>query len=396
VFAQYLHTLNMEPSNNQYSLGRIGSDIWLENPFRRGGVLHLDGELNRRNLLLDTTGSEIDSPGRIDRFSYRWEGNERHPIRVELGRFLHDEVPELQALDGAEFVYRTASSDRIGFSLGAMPEPFPDLRTGDDLQASVFYRFVSGEEEDFTAAIAYQKTWHRGTPDRDLVVGTLDYTSPDGLLFIHESILGDFYTPADNLKTRDFEITESYLNAMLRLRPDRGVGGHFSQIRWPQLRRTEYLPFSDSQIRSDRVTRYGLFAWQELSEIVRLDGRVDRWEDQDHQAGTTWDTRLALRNWLYEDGEIALTVYDLNGVFTSGFGSRMALRKYFSQGSASFSYDINGYVSLAGPDDATQHAVRATLDYTFATGRSISLSADYRFGARQNSLGAGLFFQQRF
>jgi hypothetical protein len=396
LYGQYLHTWNFRNSRNQYSLGRLGTDVWMENPFHRGGGLHLDGELNRRDLLLGGTGSEVDSPGRLDRFSYYWGRSEDAPFQGEFGRFLQSEIPELGILDGAELIYRTESADRIGVSLGAMPEPFPDLKTGDDLQTAVFYRFVPDGEEEFSAAVAYQKTWHRGRSDRDLVVGTLDYASPGGTFFLHESVLGDFYGSSDNLKTKAFEITEAHLNGMFRFRPDRGVGVHFSQIRWPQLLRREFLPVFVRQMRSDWVMRYGLFTWRELTETLRLDGRLDHWEDQDRQAGTTWDVRLALRDWLFERGEVAVSIYDTNGIFTSGLGGRLSLHKYFAQGSASVSYDLNGYESLAGPENVFQQAVRATLDCNLGSGRSASLFANYWFGARQDSLALGLFLQKRF
>ncbi len=404
MFGQYLHTWNFSRSHNQYSLGRIGTDLRIENPFRHGGGLHLDGEFSRRDLLLGGRGNWIDSPGRIDRLSYYWGRGEDDPFRVQFGRFLQHEIPELGILDGAELICRTESGNRIGVSLGAMPEPFPDLKTGDDLQIAVFYRFVFDEEENLSAAVACQKTWHRGNPDRDLVVATLDYSSTDGKFFVHESVLGDFYGSADNLKTDSFEITEAHISGNFRPHPDRGVGIHFAQIRWPQLLRREFLPILVEQMRNDWVVRYGLSTWRELTKTIHLDGRVDHWVDQDRKAGTTWDARVALRDWLFERGEVALSLYDSNGIFTSGLGGRVSLQKHFSSRSAdqrsrvsvSVSYDVSEYDSLTDSGGAIQQAVRATLDYQLPSGRSASLFANHWFGARQNSLAVGLFLQKRF
>jgi len=396
LFADYSHTWNMRDPQHQYSLGRIGSSLWVENPFRRGGRFHLDGELNRRNLLLDDADDERDQPGRIDRFSYAWGDDPGRPFRVEFGRFLQNEIPELGVLDGAEFVYRTESSDRIGVSLGALPEFLPDMKTGDDLQAAVFYRFVSDEEEHFSAAVAYQKTWHRGKSDRDLVIGTVDYFSPGGMLTLHQSVWGDFYTSSDDLKTSTFEITQADASGTLRLGPSRGLGLHFSRIRWPQLLRREYLPSFESQVRGDWVMRYGLSAWQEWGRTVRLDGRVGHWEDQDDRAGTTWDLRLALRDLLYDSGEVTLSIYDTNGVFTSGLGGRVGLSRRFSRGFMTVAYDIGGYSYTAEPGNSMQHGLHATFDYDLTPTTAISLSTDYWLGERQNSFGLGLFVQRRF
>ncbi len=127
MFASYMHTLNQLDFQNQYSLGRVGTSMWMENPFRRGGGLHIDGELNRRGAFLDDQPDDLYGPGRLDRISYYWGGSETQPLRFEMGRFLSSEFPEFGVLDGTELVYRTASGNRIGASVGLLPQPFPNL-----------------------------------------------------------------------------------------------------------------------------------------------------------------------------------------------------------------------------------------------------------------------------
>ena len=142
--------------------------------------------------------------------------------------------------------------------------------------------------------------------------------------------------------------------------------------------------------------RYGLSAWQEWGKTVRLDGRVDQWHDQDRRAGTTWDVRLALRDLLYDRGEVALSIYDTDGVFTSGLGGRIGLNRYFSRGFVSVAYDLAGYRFAADPGDFLQHGFHGTVDYDLSATTAVSLSTDYWFGDRQNSFGLGLFLQKRF
>jgi hypothetical protein len=394
VFSQYLHTWGWQPSDQQYSLGRIGTRLRMDNLFDQDDGLRLSGELFRRQFETDDS-ADVVHRARLDRFSYRWGGTEDRPLRLEFGRFLHDEFPEFGVLDGTEVAYRTASGSRLGFSVGFLPQPFDEWKTGEDFQVSVFYRFVYGEDEKFRAGVGYQKTWHQGTPDRDLLVCAVDYV-PNPFVFLHGALWGDFYGANDAIESSRFEITQALLQGTVQLRPGTGLGTHFSQIRWPQLLRDETLPVLDRQIQLDYALRYGLSAWHEFSSYVRLDGRVDRWQDQDHRDGTTWDVNVAFRNLLYEQGEVGFGVYNASGLFTTGFGGRVFLAKYFSRGALSLSYDIAGFDFTAQESNSLQHAIHAGVDFNFSTGKSLSLFSDYRFGDDQNALGLGVFYQHCF
>jgi hypothetical protein len=394
VFAQYLHTWNRKTPDNQYSLGRIGTSLWIENPVGRGGGLHVDGELNRRGIFVDDARDEIDQPGRLDRLSYFWGGTQDQPVRYELGRFLHHEFPEFGFLDGAEFVYRTKSGNRVGFSLGALPEPFPDMKTGDDLGVTVFYRFIADEEENFSVGIGYQKTWHRGRADRDLLVGAVDY-HPNPVMSVHGTIWGDFYGPEDTIKSTSFEITEAVLQATMLIGPGRGVAVYLSEVRWPELLRREFSPFVEEQVRRSGVNRYGLRAWQELGERVRLDGRVDLWRDRDEQDGVPWEVTCSVRDFFYDHGEVALSFFETQGIYTSGPGARVSMNRYLPWCFASVSYELAGYEFGQDSLRFWQQSVRANLDFNLQSRKSVSLFTDYRFGDHQNAVHMGLFFQKR-
>jgi hypothetical protein len=394
LFAHYFHTWNRKYANNQYSLARVGTVMWLENPFHRGGGIHLDAELSRRDVQLTHSVGELAYTANPSRLSYYWGGTEDRPLRYEVGRFLQSEFPEFGVLDGAEIVYRTESGNRFGFSLGAMPEPFPDYESGEDLQAAIFYRFVSNESEDFSAGIGYQKTLHKGKVDRDLFVGTVDYV-PSSNISVHGTVWGDYYGPEDELKSNSFEITQAILQGTYQFNPGHGFGVHLSQIRWPELLRNEIQPIFATQITGNRVLRYGVFTWQELSDIVRIDGRVDRWQDQDRE-GTTWDVSLALRDWLYDQGEVAFGVYGTDGIYNSGPGGRVSLNRYFSRGFVSLSYDVANFDFDDHHFSTLQHSVHAAVDLTFSSDVNCSLSTDYWFGETQESFGLGFFVQKRF
>lgn len=404
LFAQYLHTWNRHYAHNEYSLGRVGASLWMENPFGRGGGLHFDGELHRRGIFLSDGFDEVDVPGRLDRFSYYWGGTDEQPLRVEIGRFLSHEFPEFGFVDGTELVYRTASGHRIGVSVGMLSEPFPNLLTGKDLHVAAFYRWVSDPDETLSTALGFQKTWHTGTPDRDLLIWTADY-DPNEHLSVHSTVWADLYDSHDTLKSSTIEITEAVVQPIVRIDPGHGVGAHVSYVRWPQLFYREFSPFVLRQISSDHVLRYGLFTWQALGPHIQLDGRVDQWHDQSGETGTTWEGRVALRDWFIQDGELALAVFGTDGVFSSGPGARISVNHWFPWCFASLSYEFADYgldrqvgeIHFGNDTKGIlQQAIRADLDFTLSSDRSVSVFADYRFGQSQNAIQAGMFFQQRF
>ncbi len=413
MFASYLHTWNQYDNQSQYSLGRIGTAMWIENPFRRGGGLHIDGELNRRGVFLVDDSDNFNGPARLDRLSYYWGGTDDRPLRFEMGRFLSYEFPEFGIIDGSEVVYRTASGHHIGASVGFLPVPFPNLATGDDVNVTAFYRWVSNPDEVLSSAVGYQKTWHKGTPDRDLLIWTTDY-DPNDRTSVHSSVWVDFYDFRDTLKTSSAEVTQAIVQPTYRIRPGHGFGANVSAIRWPQLLRREFSPFVNQQIVGDNVVRWGLFTWHDLGERTRVDGRVDQWHDQTPQTGTSWEGRIALRDWLYPNGEVAFALYATQGTYSSGPGGRVSLNRRYRWCFASLWYDVANY-QLAAQTGATQtgatqtgaiamgndrsgllqHSVRANLDFTVSSDKSLSLSADYRFGSSQNAIQAGIFFQKR-
>jgi hypothetical protein len=391
VYSQYVNIWDRSIASNEYSLGRLGSVLWIQNPFGKGGGLTIDGEVYHRQALLDDATDDISTRGMLRRLSYHQGGTDDDALRFEVGRFLHHEFPEFGILDGAEFVYRTESGDRVGFSVGALPEWFPDLPTGDDLETAIFYRFVADTEERLMAGIGYQKTWHQGSPDRDLVVGTLDF-APSDRVSLYGSVLADIYTSDDEFKSSGLEITEAHAHGTLQFNPGHGVGVFLAYFRWPELARKEFSPAFDFQLQNYHVLRYGVFTWQQLTDQVRIDARVDQWHDQNDD-GTAWETRLAARDWLYDKGEVALSVFNADAVYTSGLGGRLSASRLFAWGFGSIAYDIVGFEL---DDTALQHVLHANFDMDLKRGRSASLFCDYRFGENQDSFQIGVLLQQRF
>ncbi len=403
LFAHYMHTWNRHSAHNQYSLGRMGASLRMENPFCRGGGLRLDGEFSRRGVFLDDELDDVSDPGRLNRISYHWGGGDENPFRIEAGRFVSYEFPEAGILDGAELVYKTGRGHRVGVSAGFLPEPFPSLVLIDDLHVGVFCRWVSDDQETASSTVAFQKTWHKGTPDRELLIWSGDY-DPSEYLSVHSTVWCDFYDSRDTLKSTRFEITEAVVEPVVQFDPGRAIGAHVSYVRWPQLLRRDFSPFVQQQVVGDHVVRYGLFSWQDLNDCVRLDGRVDRWHDQSNEAGTSWDIGIRFRDLLFEHGEVALSVFGTDGLYSTGPGGRVMVNHRFSRCFASVSYDLADYelarqgarVRLGNTAGVIlQQSARANLDITLSPNRSVSVFADYRFGQNQSAVQGGVFYQRR-
>jgi hypothetical protein len=387
-----------ENGDNEFTTARLGTEVFIENPFKDGGEIHMDAEWNLRRVIIEGADNSSTTRGRLDRFSYTWGGTREEPRFYEVGRFVQNEFPELGVLDGGEFSVRTNGGGRVGASFGYMPEPFPKMETGQDLQLAVFYRTDSGNPDDPILGVAYQNTWHKGKQDRNLVIGTLDW-NPNDELSLYGSAWVDHYGSEDETKDDGLELTELRLHGVYRIGDGSGIGAHLSRTRWPELLRDEFQSTTATDILDNRTTRVGINGWHELADDVRLDGRVDRWQDEDDIGGNA-NLRLALRDMLYDRGEVAIAVFSTQGSFNNGKGVRLSANRSLGQSAFGvISWETARYEqdSLAGDSvDLDQQTLRASFDMVLGTTRNLSVYAEKRFGDEQDSKNLGLFFQQRF
>lgn len=395
LFSQYLHSWNWKFGDNQYSFGRTGLDLKIENPFGDGGRIRFRGDLDLRGTDLFDGGPAVDFLGRVSLLSYAWGGLEQQPTRFEIGRFLPSEFPEFGFLDGMEWIYQASARQRFGFSVGALPEPFPSFQSGEDLQAAVFYRFTADETDSFSIGAGYQKTWNNGDPDRDLFVLQADY-HPNAKFHAHGTIWTDYYGSHDTLKPNSWEITEAIFNQSLQFSPIAGIGTYYSQLRWPQLLRREIDPIFALQILRNRRSSYGAYLWRDLSPQLRLNGRLDRWQNQDALGGTTWETELYFRQLGGGPIDAAVAFLMTDGLYVSGPGARVALMRYFSRGLASVAYTVGDYRLTDDAQRLMNQAITTSLDLYSPTGHSFSLFGDYRFGEAQGAASIGLIWRKRF
>lgn len=397
VFSQTLHTWDRQVGNNRYLTARLGTSFRVENPLHVGGQLNFDGEMFRRESIISSVIDQRTTRGRIQRLSYRWAPSPDAPVHAEAGRFLQPTFPEFGLLDGVELNTQVGSINRLGLSVGTLPEPFSRSGTGNDFQTAFFYRYRSSLEEEFVSGVGYQKSWHKGSQDRDLLLWNVD-SRPVQDLYVHSSLWVDYYGAGDTIKAKGLQITEYHLQGNYRLDNENGVGLSLAHIRWPELKRDEFRALTADLIRDNRVFRIGLSSWHELERGVRLDTRLDHWEDQDDD-GNSGDLRLSLRDIFFPQGSVSLSVFRNEGSFTTGTGARLFTYKFTSFGSFNGSFEWARYYNQQlgrGTQDLVQMALGGGADFSLSRSLDLSLSLDYRFGDAQDAFTLGVFLQTRF
>ena len=396
-FLQGDATFDHEGGGREYLHPRAGVEALLENPFGQGGGLALDLEGIARSSSFDTGEDEDEQFLRLQRLSYYFGGVRGMPTRFEVGRFLHSEFPELGVLDGIELVRRTSGGDHLGASLGYLPEPTPEMETGEDAEVSVFYRFFHGPERELALGTAVQKTWHQGDEDRDLWITTLDWR-PSATWYAFVTAWVDFYGSDDVIKDSGAELTE--LHATLGWRPSLAGGASLAltRLRWPELLRDEFTRETPAQVEDYDLQRASLSLWRDAGEHVRLSCRLDAWEDQDDD-GLGGEVGIALREALWEQGELSASVFDQEGATTGVQGVRLGATRWSGANSWRLTYELANQEQegVAGAQaELLQHAIFLAFDFAISRDWFLSLGAEQRFGDEVSATTLGFHLQRRF
>ena len=380
-------------SKREFLSSTVGLSGRLENPFHHGGELGFDAEYFARASDLGAE-DERESRLRVDRLSYAWGGVRSENDRGEVGRFLQREFPELGFLDGMEYVHRTRKGSSFGGSAGFMPEPDDFFRTGNDFQASLSGRWVSDVEHRYAFGAAYQKTWHEGVADRDLVAAQMEL-HPSVATAVHGSALVDLYTSGDDLKGAGPELTQLFLDASHRTSGGHGFGLFASRFRFPQLLRDEFDDVTAEEIASAVNDRAGADGWIALNATTQLYGRYERWSDQDDSGGSA-RARVTWCEALGPGGPVLVESYTSTGKFTHAIGVRTSARKRLGAGSLGLSWDATRFTQEDVDEELLQHALRADLDLDLGRRWFLALYAETRFGDEQDALALGFMLQRSF
>ncbi|MDF1837853.1 MAG: hypothetical protein P1V35_08295, partial [Planctomycetota bacterium] len=376
---------------------RTGTDLWMTNPFGQGGRLRLDMEVNRFNYDLpdkvDSTGSNL----RLDRASYAWGGDRYLPDRYEVGRFLVHGMPELGLVDGVSFSRRLPSGHSFGATMGGMPEPNPDQDSGQDIQISAFYRWVADARERFTAAVAFQKTWHNGSQDRDLIIAKTDWMPIGGWQF-HGNAWLDLYPSEDADKDAGPEFTRMYMSTSRDWNGSRGVRGVYSFQKFPSLLRNEFRDPAADTVAREHVNRASVGVWQRLDAKRRLTLDVGLWDDKDDEGGDL-DLGLDVEDFGSENSRLGIHLFQTNGEYSEYVGARVTYSQYISEDHWSILAEATKTTQDEfdpAADTYYQYRVRGTYQFQIDQAWQVSVFAEDTILEDDSSFLLGFHFDRSF
>jgi hypothetical protein len=373
---------------------RLGSSLWIDNPFGQGGSFEWQGDASyRRTLLPDQDDDELGLL-RVERLAYRLGGTRQEPDAYAVGRFLQH-VPALGLLDGAEWVRRSPGGDRYGASLGFLPQPDPQLESAEDLALSGFYEWNQDESEELSARIAYQKTFHNWSADRDLVVLEGRYLPRRGWKAFLTSLI-DLYSSGDELKS-GVELTQARLSVW-RDFSHQGVRFTAYSQRFPQIDGDLVPVLSLVQLADQRTERASIDLWTDLFPHARLLAGGGGWIDEEDD-GADANVGLELQDLWSERDRLQLGAFLTQGKFTDVLGWRAALDQPLAGGQARVAYeyawqDIVGF--LDENDDLPQQRLSLSQDWFTAEGWSLTMRADWVLFDDDQGLWLGFFVQKTF
>lgn len=376
---------------------RLGVDARGTNLFGYGGELRLDGELNLRDTEVADGQGESETLGRVDRLSYALGGVRGRPTRVEVGRFLPSEFPELGLLDGVEVSHRTAAGHRYGGSLGFLPSFDRQRSTGETLQAATWASFALDPDEHMRLGAAYQRTWHKGDADRELLLARLRWY-PGGAWSASATAWVDVYGAEDTPKDEGPELTQVFANVSRRFGSEGGLTLSGSRVRYPAVLRGGLQDLPAEILQDGRADRVTLSGWKRLGETQRLSARVDRWSDQeaDGLGGELgWQKRLGAG--VLDRVDVA--AFLRTGRTTDVVGVRTGTGGPLAGGRWRAHLDVGLYEQLGfsgDQEELLQNALLLGWDGSLADGWALSLNGAYRFGDEQDAVSLGFLLQRSF
>ncbi len=396
------HILDSEDDRGD-SFGRLGSSLYGDNLFGLGGTFHFDGELNARNTDFPDQEDDSDTDFRLDRLSYTLGGNRHDWNRLQFGRFLQSDMSEFGVLDGVAWSTRTDRGDSFGGSLGFLPEPDQDQESFEDLQVAAWYRWVADEREILSLTGGFQKTWHNGSTDRDLVVLKTQYIPVEGWN-VFGSAWVDIYGSEDDAKGSGPELTYMLVDARRRFDNGLILDLDYRHQEYPELRRSEFPVTGLPQIEDAHVDRFGgtLSKWTQGGAKERLAKRLyirtGGWVDEDDSGGDA-EVGVDLFDLFWDDGRLDLAVFGSEAKFSSMIGARVRYGRSGPKRSWSVQYeirqnDVTGFEN--DTDDLYQHRARGSYEFFRASGLSASVTGEAQFQDREDQFFLGLFLQRSF
>lgn len=372
--------------------GRAGTDLYGEDLHGSDGSLRLSFDMDLRSYS-EGDLTDRNSAIRLERLSYARPLARNHPLHWQVGRFLPSEFPEFGVLDGAELVFRRGDGHRFGSSVGYLPRPGQEYRTGEDLQIAATYQGMLGKERQYRWGLGFQKSWHEGTPDRDLAILKVHYL-PSAAFSWTNSAWIDFYGSSDTSKPSGPEISlwTSHLNWNRR---NSGSSLGFRHWRLPQTDRFGEAQDLLQESFQARTSRLDASSWMRIYDRLRLTGRADYWKSEE-ESGKGGDLRLDFDALFGTGSRTWANLYFQEGGQNTVGGLRLGQSLRFASTLLSLRWDGARYRPVDGDGTLAQQDLRLGWDYRSASAWTLSLDLGRRFGDSQDTHSASLYLQRSF
>jgi len=372
------------------SVLRGGTDLVVENPFGRGDAIRINGEVNYL-----TPWKRDDERWKllIRRLSYYWGGTRYASHRWEFGRFLQHGMPEFGVLDGGEWSGRKGNH-RFGASLGFLPGPVDDFESFADLQVAGYYEWRSGLREELVLGAGFQKTWHHGEADRDLLLAKLAWV-PNAHWDVRGVAWFDFYF-GDEVKS-GVEVTLANVSVGHHWDNGSGIDLAYRHQEYPDLLRDEFIQPPLGTLKGQRYDRLTLNGWWWLDRI-RLHGLGAGWLDENGSGGTI-EGGVDVPDLLMKGTRADVTAFGAWAQFETVVGARASYGKLVGTIRWDLLYEISDRRQNDLPDDRNdvlQQRVRASAGFHAAEGWDFSTYVEGVFWDEEISWTVGFMFQRSF
>ena len=377
------------------SFARVGAAGFYDNAFGLGGSIGFDGEVNWKTEINDVRGTDL----LVRRLSYAVGGNRYQPHRIEGGRFLQQGMPEFGILDGLEYGFRRENGDRVGASIGFLPEPDDDFDSGEDFAVSAHYLFVAGDREELVFGGGFQKTFHNGRSDRDLFVGKVRYLPSEGWDLFATLWVDAYLDSRDQAKDGDVELTQAFVSSGRRFEDGTRLDFTYRRQTFPDiLRQGEFLPLLQQEIADKYYDRVAARLTTPSGDASRLRGELALWNDED-QAGVAAELGADIGQAWRDDDQLALTGFVNVGEFSTVTGGRVGYGVLADSGRWNAFYELlwsRDEDFSSDSDDLFQHRIAGSWGYDTADGWSVSIDGGVILWDDRPNWNLGCFVQRAF
>jgi hypothetical protein len=264
---------------------------------------------------------------------------------------------------------------------------------------AAYAEWVSGPRQDVSIRVGFQKTWHDGEPDRDLLVATFRHLPFNGWN-IFGSVWIDFYTGSDNVKGSGAEVTQAVATLGRTWKSGSGFDLTYTHVRFPELlRQGEFLPPANAaDIANDRNDRIALNAWWFVIEQLRLHMHASGWQDEDEEGGAG-EFGFEVRDFVVRASRFDVTAFVGVGQYEDAYGVRGSYGRYLERGYWELLYEAANHHEQDFPsnlNDILHHRARGSFGLFLPSGWDITLYVEVRLWDVEAAWVMGMTVQKDF